>query len=89
MTDRLVRDDVKGPAAAKAVGRHGLILAGCWLLLGLLGWFDYDPAYASKLECCLSQRSAWRKSGQSRATSLQNRREWFISLRWASSCSTR
>ena len=45
MIDRLVRDDAKGPVAAKAAGRRGLIVAGCWLLLGVLGWLDYITGY--------------------------------------------
>jgi len=45
MTDRLPRDEGKGPAPAKAAGRRSFILAGCWLLLGGLGWLDYVTGY--------------------------------------------
>ena len=45
MTDRLFRDDVKGPAAAKPGGCRALVLAGCFLLVGLLGWLDYVTGY--------------------------------------------
>lgn len=31
--------------AAARVGRRGLILAGCWLLLGVLGCLDYATGY--------------------------------------------
>ena len=45
MTVRLVRDDGNKPAAAKPGGRQGLYVAGCLLLLGLLGFLDYVTGY--------------------------------------------
>ena len=45
MTVRLVCDDGNTPAAAKPGGRQGLYVAGCLLLLGLLGFLDYVTGY--------------------------------------------
>src|SRR5512136_1444321 len=45
MTVRLACDDGKKPAAAKVGGKARLMLAGCWLLLGVLGWLDYVTGY--------------------------------------------
>jgi hypothetical protein len=45
MTGRLVCDDGNKPVAAQARGRWGLTLAGCLLLLGLLGYLDYVTGY--------------------------------------------
>ena len=45
MASRLTRDGRRGPAPAKGAGHRGLILAGCWLLLGGLGWLDYITGY--------------------------------------------
>ena len=45
MTVRLVSDDENEPLAAKTEGCRGLSLAGCFLLLGLLGWLDYITGY--------------------------------------------
>lgn len=45
MTDRPQGEQWKATAATKVVGRGGLILAGCWLLLGVLGWLDYATGY--------------------------------------------
>jgi hypothetical protein len=45
MTVRLASDDGKKPAAAEVVGSRGLLFAGCWLLLGVLGWLDYVTGY--------------------------------------------
>jgi hypothetical protein len=45
MTVRLVCDDGNKPAAAKPGGRWGLVLVGCFLLLGLLGFLDYVTGY--------------------------------------------
>jgi hypothetical protein len=45
MTLRRASDDGNKPVAAKAKGRRGLALAGCFLLLGMLGWLDYLTGY--------------------------------------------
>jgi len=45
MTVRLVGDDGNKPAAARPGGCRGLVLAGCFLLQGLLGWLDYITGY--------------------------------------------
>ena len=45
MTDRLPSIERRVPAPSKAAGRRGLLLAGCWLLLGGLGWLDYATGY--------------------------------------------
>ena len=45
MTVRLVSDDGNKSVAAKAEGRRGLSLAGCFLLLSVLGWLDYITGY--------------------------------------------
>ena len=45
MTVRLVSDDENKPLAAKAGGYPGLSLAGCFLLLAVLGWLDYITGY--------------------------------------------
>jgi hypothetical protein len=45
MTVRPVSDAETTPAAAKAKGRRGLSLAGCFILLGVLGWLDYLTGY--------------------------------------------
>jgi K+-sensing histidine kinase KdpD len=45
MTVHLVSDDGNKPVAAKAEGRRGLSLAGCFLLLSVLGWLDYITGY--------------------------------------------
>src|SRR5213593_2319390 len=71
---------------------HGLKIKKSPSLLGPHGFtapapWKAPPPQLNKPECCLSQRSAAGNSGQSRATSRQKRREWFISLRWANSCS--
>ena len=45
MTGRLVRDNGDKPVATKAPGSQGLALAGCLLLLGVLGWLDDITGY--------------------------------------------
>src|ERR1035437_1115274 len=45
MTLRRASDDGNKPVAAKAKGRRGLSLAGCFILLGVLGWLDYLTGY--------------------------------------------
>ena len=45
MTVRLVSDDENKLLAAKAGGYPGLSLAGCFLLLAVLGWLDYITGY--------------------------------------------
>jgi hypothetical protein len=45
MTNRLVRNDGHEPAATKPGGCRGLVLTGCFLLLGLLGYLDYVTGY--------------------------------------------
>jgi hypothetical protein len=45
MTVRLVSDDENKPLAAKTGGYPGLSLAGCFLLLAVLGWLDYITGY--------------------------------------------
>jgi hypothetical protein len=45
MTVRLVSDDENKPLAAKAGGYPGLSLAGCFLMLAVLGWLDYITGY--------------------------------------------
>jgi hypothetical protein len=45
MTDRHLDEDGRGPAVAPAVGHRGLVLAGCFLLLGVLGYLDYVTGY--------------------------------------------
>jgi hypothetical protein len=45
MTDRPFRDAGQKPVAAEAKGRSGLTIAGCFLMLGVLGWLDYITGY--------------------------------------------
>jgi len=45
MSVRAAGDNEKKPALTKAAGSRGLILAACWLLLGVLGWFDFVTGY--------------------------------------------
>jgi hypothetical protein len=45
MIVRPVSDAETTPAAAKAKGRRDLSLAGCFILLGVLGWLDYITGY--------------------------------------------
>ncbi len=45
MTVRPVCETRKASASAKFLRRPGLILAGCWLLLGVLGCLDYVTGY--------------------------------------------
>jgi len=45
MTIHSANGNRKPPAPAKPTTRRSLILAGCWLLLGLLGWLDDRTGY--------------------------------------------
>ena len=45
MSVRPAGDNEKKPVLAKAAGHWGLILATCWVLLGVLGWLDFITGY--------------------------------------------
>jgi hypothetical protein len=45
MTDRPFRNAGQKPVTAEAKGRSGLTIAGCFLMLGVLGWLDYITGY--------------------------------------------
>ena len=45
MSVRPAGDNERKPALTRAAGHWGLILATCWVLLGVLGWLDFITGY--------------------------------------------